>query len=80
MTNRKSTSSCYLCQFPYHQQCRYFAYIIISQRNDKKAAEVLQEAFPDREIISIDAQIVIEQHGSLHCLTMQIPQEAEGIL
>ena len=48
--------------------------------NDKKAAEVLQEAFPDREIISIDAQIVIEQHGSLHCLTMQIPQEAEGIL
>ena len=48
--------------------------------NDKKAVEVLQEAFPDREIISIDAQIVIEQHGSLHCLTMQIPQEAEGIL
>ena len=45
--------------------------------NDKKAAKVLQEAFPDREIISIDAQIVIEQHGSLHCLTMQIPQEAE---
>ena len=29
---------------------------------------MLQEAFPDREIISIDAQIVIEQHGSLHCL------------
>ena len=40
---------------------------------DKKALDIIQEAFPDREIIGIDAQVVVRQHGSLHCLTMQFP-------
>ena len=40
---------------------------------DKKAMEIIQEAFPDREIIGIDAQVAVRQHGSLHCLTMQFP-------
>ena len=38
---------------------------------DKKAMEIIQQAFPDREIIGIDAQVAVRQHGSLHCLTMQ---------
>lgn len=42
--------------------------------NDKKAAKVLQEAFPGREIIGIDCRVLIRQHGSLHCVTMQYPQ------
>lgn len=42
-------------------------------QNDRKAAAVLQMAFPDRTIIPIDACTPIRQHGSLHCLTMQIP-------
>ncbi len=42
---------------------------------DKKALEIIQEAFPDREIIGIDAQVAVRQHGSLHCLTMQFPTE-----
>lgn len=42
--------------------------------NDAKAMAQLQEAFPDREIIGIDARTVIRQHGSLHCLTMQFPK------
>ena len=41
--------------------------------NDKKAAEVLQEAFPDYEIVGIDCCALIKQHGSLHCVTMQYP-------
>lgn len=40
---------------------------------DKKAMEIIQQAFPDREIIGIDAQVAVRQHGSLHCLTMQFP-------
>lgn len=40
---------------------------------DKKAMEIIQEAFLDREIIGIDAQVAVRQHGSLHCLTMQFP-------
>ena len=41
--------------------------------NDKKAAEQLQKAFPEHRIVGVDARTVIKQHGSLHCLTMQIP-------
>ena len=40
---------------------------------DKKATDIIQTAFPDREIIGIDAQVAVRQHGSLHCLTMQFP-------
>lgn len=40
---------------------------------DKKAMDIILTAFPDREIIGIDAQIAVRQHGSLHCLTMQFP-------
>ncbi len=41
--------------------------------NDTRAKEVLQSAFPDREIIGIDCRALIKQHGSLHCVTMQYP-------
>lgn len=41
--------------------------------NDIRAKEVLQEAFPDYEIIGIDCCALIRQHGSLHCVTMQYP-------
>lgn len=41
--------------------------------NDKRAAEVLTQAFPGREIIGIDCRALICQHGSLHCVTMQYP-------
>ncbi len=41
--------------------------------NDRRAAEVLQQAFPDYEIVGIDCRALICQHGSLHCVTMQYP-------
>lgn len=41
---------------------------------DKTALDVLATAYPDRKIIGIDCRPVIQQHGSLHCLTMQLPQ------
>ncbi|NEW82966.1 MAG: agmatine deiminase family protein [Mariniphaga sp.] len=44
---------------------------------DQIAAQILQKAFPDREIIGIDCSPLIIQHGSLHCVTMQFP---EGVL
>ena len=43
------------------------------QENDKKAGEVLQQAFPNHQIIGIDCRALIKQHGSLHCVTMQYP-------
>lgn len=41
--------------------------------NDRKAGEVLQQAFPNHQIVGIDCRALIRQHGSLHCVTMQYP-------
>nr|WP_298375345.1 agmatine deiminase family protein [uncultured Halomonas sp.] len=40
---------------------------------DTQALDVLATAFPGRDIVPIDCRSVIRQHGSLHCLTMQLP-------
>ena len=38
---------------------------------DQEAKRIIQQAFPDREIVGINCRAVIKQHGSLHCCTMQ---------
>ncbi|MEO5566316.1 MAG: agmatine deiminase family protein [Luteimonas sp.] len=40
---------------------------------DGPAAAVLAQAFPGREIIQVPCRALIWQNGSLHCLTMQLP-------
>jgi agmatine deiminase len=40
---------------------------------DAEALRRLQTCFPDRQIIGIDCLPLIWQHGSLHCVTMQLP-------
>jgi len=40
---------------------------------DNRAAAVLGEAFPGREIVQVPCRPLIWQNGSLHCITMQIP-------
>ena len=42
--------------------------------NDRTALNRIASAFPGREIIAIDCLPLLEQHGSLHCVTMQLPQ------
>ena len=42
--------------------------------NDRRAIERIREAFPDREMIPIDARPIIRQHGSVHCCAMQYPK------
>jgi len=37
---------------------------------DKSALNIFKTTFPLRKIIPIDASILIRQHGSLHCVTM----------
>jgi agmatine/peptidylarginine deiminase len=44
---------------------------------DTQAARVMAEAFPGREIVPVNCRPLIWQNGSLHCLTMQLP---EGVL
>lgn len=46
-------------------------------QKDNEARQQIQRAFPDREVIGIDSTTIIRQHGSIHCLAMQLP---EGVL
>lgn len=41
---------------------------------DDEALAVIARAFPERKIIGIDCCALILQHGSLHCVTMQLPR------
>ena len=40
---------------------------------DQEAIRIMGDIFPDREILPINCRPLIYQHGSLHCVTMQIP-------
>jgi agmatine/peptidylarginine deiminase len=44
---------------------------------DPVVLERLDNAFPNHQVIGIDCRALIEQFGSLHCITMQLP---EGVL
>lgn len=45
---------------------------------DAEALRRLKPHFPDREVIGLDCRALINQYGSLHCATMQLPA-VEGI-
>ena len=40
---------------------------------DAIALAQVQQAFPEHEIVGVNCQALIRQHGSLHCVTMQYP-------
>ena len=42
-------------------------------QNDDLARAQLQKAFPKYDIVPIDCRVLVRQHGSLHCSTMQYP-------
>lgn len=44
---------------------------------DESAAAELAKAFPGRHVVIVPCRSLIEQNGSLHCITMQLP---EGVL
>jgi agmatine/peptidylarginine deiminase len=44
---------------------------------DAEAAKVIAAAHPGRQIVPVDARALIWQNGSVHCLTMQVP---DGVL
>mgnify|MGYP003312661771 CR=1 FL=1 len=44
-----------------------------------KAMEQLAKAFPGYKITAVDCNALIKQHGSLHCVTMQLPAEIINI-
>ncbi len=45
---------------------------------DTIALRRLADCFPEREIVAIDGLPLIRQYGSLHCVTMQLPEGVVG--
>lgn len=44
-----------------------------SPQKDSLAAMTVKVAFPEHDIVTVDCRALIQQHGSLHCATMQLP-------
>ena len=42
--------------------------------SDSAALTIIAEAFPDHFVTGINALPLIEEHGSIHCITMQLPK------
>lgn len=43
---------------------------------DRIAEEALKAAMPEHDIVTVNCRALIKQHGSLHCVTMQVPSGA----
>jgi len=39
-------------------------------RQDEAALQIFRDTFTDRDIVEVDCSVLIRQHGSLHCVTM----------
>ncbi len=48
---------------------------VYNDPHDAEAIEICRKAFKGRDIVPIDCSVLIRQHGSLHCVTMQFPEE-----
>lgn len=44
-------------------------------KNDDRALGIIRELFPDREIVGIDCLDLVEEGGTLHCISQQQPAE-----
>ncbi len=41
--------------------------------SDERALDILRGIFVDREVVAVEASVLVRQHGSIHCATMQLP-------
>lgn len=48
---------------------------VYNDPHDAEAIAICEKAFRGRDIVPIDCSILIRQHGSLHCVTMQFPED-----
>ncbi|MBN2815359.1 MAG: agmatine deiminase family protein [Campylobacterales bacterium] len=40
---------------------------------DKEALKIFEATFPELDIVGVDCSVLVRQHGSLHCVTMNFP-------
>lgn len=46
---------------------------------DEEALEIFKNSFKDRDVVGIDCSVLVRQHGSLHCVTMNFAKGVELI-
>ena len=47
---------------------------VFSHKNDRKALEILQDAFPERKVIGIECTNLVVGLGTIHCISQQQPR------
>jgi agmatine deiminase len=48
-------------------------------KEDEEALNIFRNTFKDRDIVGVDCSVLIRQHGSLHCVTMNFAKGVELI-
>ena len=51
---------------------------LFNDPNDEKAKEVLEKAFPGREVVGVYAREILLGGGNIHCITQQQPLVSQG--
>lgn len=46
---------------------------VYNQPEDEATIETLNQAYPEHDIVPVDCSVLVQQFGSLHCITMQVP-------
>lgn len=46
---------------------------VYQQAEDAEAMRVMQDAFPEHKIVPINSLPLVQQFGSIHCISMQVP-------
>ncbi|MEA1917434.1 MAG: agmatine deiminase family protein [Campylobacterota bacterium] len=44
-------------------------------KEDEVALNIFRKTFLKREVVGVDCSVLIREHGSLHCITMQFPKD-----
>lgn len=47
---------------------------VYGEPEDQPALTVLTQAFPSHQVVAVNCRTLVEQYGSLHCITMQVPE------
>lgn len=46
---------------------------LLDERHDEEAAAILDDVFPEREVVGVPAREILLGGGNIHCITQQVP-------
>lgn len=52
---------------------QHILFPIYGQIEDQSATDIIQSAYPNYTIVPVNCHSLVQQNGSLHCITMQVP-------